>query len=34
VFVDGQLYEPSEDERPQGGPGRQAPGMEGQEVIR
>jgi imidazolonepropionase-like amidohydrolase len=33
VFVDGQLYEPSEEERPQGGPGRPTPGQE-QEVIR
>lgn len=31
VFVDGQLYEPSEDERPQAGVGRVTPG---EEVIR
>lgn len=29
VFVDGQLFEPTEEERPQGGPGRPAPGEEG-----
>jgi hypothetical protein len=32
VFVDGQLYEPSEDERPEGRGGRPTPG--GEEGIR